>query len=198
MFQKNLFNCEMLQSFFVPHRKFGLNESRHRRLRSVVVLFGPVWQSVRRLLMKPSIFLTGGGHSEKATLSEVKHLEPRPKICLPDHPSAWADSKANHKFHTLVRSERVEIPQQTRFSQRLLYVEVKNQHFLSPPGPAVTRVHALWMCYDEESLYLCWGWGRGGVTRNWLVSAKCGRGLTSMFQSASWVGRCWMIHQMLG
>lgn len=131
-------------------------------VRSVVVLFavGPVWQSVRRLLMKPSIFLTGGGHSEKAILSEVKHLEPRPKICLLDHPSASADSKAYHKFHILVRSERVEIPQQTRFSQQLLYVEVKNQHFFSPPGPAVTRVHALWMCYDEESLYLCWG-GRG-------------------------------------
>lgn len=93
--------------------------------------------------MKPSIFLSGGGHSEKATLSEVTHLEPWPKICLLDHPSASADSKANHKFHILVRSERVEIPQQTRFSQRLLYVEVKNPHFFSPPGPAVTRVHAL-------------------------------------------------------
>lgn len=94
MFQKNLFKCKMLQSFF-PYRKFRLNRRSCLwigvAVRAQLLLLLLFWKRVdpcdspvRRMLMKPSIFLTG----EKATLSDVKYLEPRPKIRSLDHPSA--------------------------------------------------------------------------------------------------------------
>lgn len=90
----------MLQSFF-PYREFRLNRRsclwfgvavRAQSLLLLLLLFwkrvDPCDSPVRRMLMKPSIFLTGGGHWEKATLSDVKYLEPRPKMRSLDRPSA--------------------------------------------------------------------------------------------------------------
>lgn len=185
----------MLQSFFVAYRKFRLNDSASLRALSCLVC-GRTHVTVRQTAVDEAIHFSHwrGGHSEKATHSEGKHLEPRPKICLLDHPSASADSKVNHKFHILVRSERVEVPQQTRFSQRLLFMEVKNQHFFPPLLVLLLPECMLYECVMMKNQCIF----AGGGLHNWLVSAKCGRGLTSMFQSASWVGRCRMIHQMLG
>lgn len=155
------------------------------------------------------------GISEKATLSDVKYLEPGLK-CSPRTIAARSagrlvgESEISHG-HAVWASESSFISRPVSYSDLSLwrwkistfsswsccYLRILSKWLFSP------RVHALWMCYYDESLYLCAGVGEGGCCKcptelNWLVSAKCGRGLTSMFQSASWVGRCKMIHQLSG
>lgn len=62
-------------------------------------------------------------------------------------------------------NERVEFSQRMHFLYRSFYVNMKNQHFFSWSCCYLgvlskwlfslsIRVHALWMCYNEQSLYL--------------------------------------------
>lgn len=72
-------------------------------------------------------------------------------------------------YQNLTRwNERVEFSQRMHFLYRSFYVNMKNQHFFSWSCCYLKvlskwlfslsiRVHALWMCYNEQSLYLYLG-----------------------------------------
>lgn len=187
---------------------------------SVVVLStrGPVWQSVTRLLRwsHPWFFSLawplGEGDSFRCQIFRT-----RPKICFLDHLSAARSVGRLVGKSEIPHGHAIWASQSSFISSRVSYSDLSAWRWKSAlflPDPAVTwgfclNDFSLWECMLYECVTMtnhciyAQGVGVGGCCKsptefNWLVSAKCGRGLTSMFRSASWVGRCKMIHQLSG
>lgn len=104
-------------------------------------------------------------------------------------------------------SERVRFHQQTSFSQPPWGWKISTFSSWSCCCVFCLNDFSLWACMLYECVtvtdHCIYAQGVGGCCKsptefNWLVSAKCGRGLTSMFRSASWEGRCKIIHQLSG
>lgn len=163
--------------------------------------------------MKPSLIFFTGGASRRRRRFPMSYIRNPAKKCFLGHlPAAWSvgrlvgESEISHG-HAIWASESSFISRRVSHSHR---GGEKSALFL--PDPAVAWVFclndfSLWACMLYECVtvtnHCIYAQGVGGCCKsptefNWLVSAKCGRGLTSMFRSASWEGRCKIIHQLSG